>query len=187
MVSGKAVGLYCHVTDSINQRFESVALVFPGISRNLSIQQYYRLAIRNRDVGHGRRRGHSGTIVVCASPGQSLSPCRSVPETGFGESRRYWGGKWGERWPRRRHYACGRRCTNDGQRRDGLIQARPPSSRPKTPYFDSSRIRFDDGLSVVFDSGPFRPVSGEQRAFHVLMNGGYLWVAARRWPSAARG
>ena len=71
-------------------------------------------------------------------------------ENGICEPRRYWAGKRGERCPRRRHYACDRRITNDGRRSDGVIRACPPSHRPKAPYFDSARIRFDDGPS--FDS-----------------------------------
>ena len=39
------------------------------------------------------------------------------------------------------------------RRSDGLIWACPPSARPKTPYLDSARIRFDDGLSAAFDTG----------------------------------
>ena len=58
-----------------------------------------------------------------------------------------WAGKRGERCPRRRQYACDRRIANDGRRSDGVIRACPPSHRPKTPYFDSARIRFDDGPS----------------------------------------
>ena len=134
--------------------------------------------------------GLSGARTLQNSEGvnSSLSAdSRPRSATGFREPRCYCGGKPGKSRLRRLHYVCGRRCTDDGQRHDGLIHACPPLSRPKTPDSDSSQIRFDDSVSVVFDFGPVRPVSGEQGAFHVLMNGGHLRVAARRWPSAVRG
>ena len=62
--------------------------------------------------------------------------------------------------PCRRHDDWDRRSMNDRRRSDDLIRACSISPRPKTPYFDSVRVRFDDGVSAVSDSGPIRSSSG---------------------------
>ena len=106
-------------------------------------------------IVHHEANTKGGRDLVEQSPG-ALRDSGLMTESGSEQLRVYrrrvsvslsttGGGNPGRLGSRRRHFPPDRRRATDARQHDGMIQALPPSLRPKSPCFDSTRIRFDDG------------------------------------------
>ena len=103
-----------------------------------------------QDTPPMRLTDHIGTVTVTQRPRAR-------------EMFRYWGGKAGQRSPRRRRCAQPRRNAIDARRVRGLNCRLPTRLRYSSPRFDAWRMRFDDGLRKPSDNGSLTS-SGQVRA-----------------------